>query len=423
MNFPAWQQLSPEEAAREVHHRATTRLTGPQQKAVLAWLPSEARLVAEFSAADRTGLLGGVPYLLKDLFAVAGQPTFAGSAFLPQVRPTPTNDSTIVCLLRSKGAVLAGKTQLHEFAYGITGENPHYGDCEHPGFPGRTSGGSSSGSAAAVAARIVPFAIGTDTGGSIRVPAAFCGLFGFRHQPGTDLIGDAFPLAATFDTVGWFTGNAADMAVATTALIGATASGRSPRGCYLELPGLDSDVAAACSAVSATFAPPADAATFSALLQAFEHCSTAYNQIVAAEAWKTHSPWVERFRAQYDPGVWHRLQRGAAQLPAEYNAALTHLGVVRLAWAEFFQHYDFLVLPATPFGALTKAECSLANRTRMLALTAPASLAGLPVLTLPVPLASGLTCGLQVVVRDPQSAAIPWLLSQYAAASTTRVVP
>src|ERR1019366_9194510 len=106
---------------------------------------------------------------------------------------------------------LAGKSQMVEFASGLTGENPHYGDCPHPRFPERLSGGSSSGSAALVAAGVVPFAIGTDTGGCIRVPAAWCGLYGFRQSPGEELIRDAFPLSPTMDTAGWFTAHAADM--------------------------------------------------------------------------------------------------------------------------------------------------------------------------------------------------------------------
>ena len=198
-----------------------------------------------------------------------GLPTFAGSSFLPEVRPSPAADSQIVRDLRAAGAVLAGKTHLFEFAWGLTGENAHYGDCEHPGFPGRTSGGSSSGSAAAVAADIVPFAIGTDTGGSIRVPAAFCGIFGYRGAPHDALISDAFPLAPSFDTAGWFTRSASDMRAAMAALVGIRTSEREPRGCYVDMPGLDPDVASACAAAAAKLAPTADGTTRGELLDKF----------------------------------------------------------------------------------------------------------------------------------------------------------
>ena len=125
---------------------------------------------------------------------------------------------------------MAGKdADLFEFAWGLTGENAHFGDCEHPRFPGRTSGGSSSGSAEAVAAEIVPLAIGTDTGGSIRVPAAFCGIFGYRGVPGEPWITDAVQLAPSFDTAGWFTRSGADMMrQLIEALVGLRTSERTP---------------------------------------------------------------------------------------------------------------------------------------------------------------------------------------------------
>jgi amidase/aspartyl-tRNA(Asn)/glutamyl-tRNA(Gln) amidotransferase subunit A len=192
MTFDDWQRLSPGAAAHEMLRRVAA-LPDTQRRAAIATLPDETILTARFAAVPRSSppsLLGGVPYFLKDLFDVAGEPTLAGSLFLPEVRPAPARESALVRGLRDAGAVLGGKAHLHEFAYGLTGENVHSGDVEHPRFPGRTSGGSSSGSAALVAAGVVPLAIGTDTGGSIRVPAAFCGLFGFRLTPRDKFIRD-----------------------------------------------------------------------------------------------------------------------------------------------------------------------------------------------------------------------------------------
>ncbi len=412
MTFRDWQLLAPDAAARELHHRVRERLSSAQQRAVLAFLPDEPSLTRAFAASNRATPLGGVPYLLKDLFDVAGLPTFAGSTFLPEVRPASTTNAALVRTLQSAGAVFAGKAQLHEFAYGITGENPHYGDCEHPRFPGRTSGGSSSGSAAAVAAGVVPFAIGTDTGGSVRVPAAFCGVFGFRLQPCDSWIADAFPLAPSFDTAGWFTANAADMRLAISALIDVQPAREAPRGCYLDWPDLEPDVARACRESATRFAPPADRETGDALLAGFSSNADAYNTIVAVEAWQVHQAWAQRFRNRYDPAVRQRLNRVHTLTAAQIDAAQRRLAATRDLWAKFFQSYDFLVLPATPFGALTKPECSLAKRNRLLALTAPASLGGLPVLTIPVPLPSGLTSGLQIVVKDPRSPVSDWALSQ-----------
>lgn len=408
MTVSEWQALRPDAAAHEVRLRATTRLSTEQQRAALAWLADEQRLSQEFATAlrDADHPLGGVPVFAKDLFDLAGVPTQAGSTFLSEVRPAPANDSAIIRAARHSGLVLAGKTHLHEFAYGITGENPHYGDCEHPRFPGRTAGGSSSGSAAAVAAGIVPIALGTDTGGSIRVPAAFCGLFGFRLSPRDAWIRDAFPLAPSFDTAGWFTATAADMRTTLAGLIGLRSTHRPLHGCYLEMPGLDEDVAIACRAAAERFAPRADAATHSELLAGFQDARDAYNTIVALEAWEVHRGWAERFQHRYDPIVWLRLQRVHALTPAQIDSARRACAALRLLWTKFFLGYDYLVMPATPCGALTKAECTVANRNRILALTTPASIGGLPVLTIPVPLPSGLTTGLQLIVNQPQSPAL-----------------
>jgi aspartyl-tRNA(Asn)/glutamyl-tRNA(Gln) amidotransferase subunit A len=413
MTFPEWQQLAPAAAARELRARATTRLSPAQQRAVFALVRSEEELEQSFSQANRGTPLGGVPYFTKDLFDVAGMPTLAGSTFLPEVRPTPKNDGAFTRALASAGAVLAGKTHMHEFAYGITGENPHYGDCEHPRLPGRTTGGSSSGSAAAVAAGVVPLATASDTGGSVRLPAAFCGLFGYRGVPRDAWISDAFPLAPSFDTAGWFTANALDLRAALGALVGLRASERTPRGCYLELPGLDADVAVAFRTAAERLTSPADAATRRDLLAGFENAADTYNTTAIIEAWNIHQPWAARYRERYDPAVWQRLIRFHALRPEQIAAADVRLIAMRLLWTNYFLTFDFLVLPSSPSVAFTKAECTPENRARILALTAPASIGGLPVLALPVTLPSGMTTGLQVVVNHPQSPVLNWALKQW----------
>jgi amidase/aspartyl-tRNA(Asn)/glutamyl-tRNA(Gln) amidotransferase subunit A len=412
MTFRDWQQLSPAAAAREVQRRIQAALPPAQQRAAIAAVAAERDLAPAFTAASRLGPLGGVPYFLKDLYPVAGQPMFAGSTFLPEVRPVPARDSALVAALQAAGAVLAGRTQLHEFAYGITGENPHYGDCEHPRFPGRTTGGSSSGSAALVAAGIVPLAIGTDTGGSVRLPAAFCGLFGFRLAPHEPFIADAFPLAPSYDTAGWFTATAGDMQTAIGTLVGLAAGNREPRGCYLELPGLDPEVARACATAAQHLAPLADAATRANLLAAFAPALETYGVVVADEAWAVHRSWAEKFRDRYDPAVWQRLNRANSLTAAQRDSARRDSAAITATWAQYFQAHDFLILPASPCPALTKAECTAENRSRILALTAPASIGGFPVLTVPVALPSGLTTGLQIIVPTPQSPVVAWALER-----------
>ena len=411
MTFVDWQQLAPEEAARRIRDRVAS-LPDAQRRAIFATIPTDGELTAQFAGAKPGGVLRGVPYLLKDVFDVAGQPTLAGSTFLPEVRPTSSRDSALVQTLRAAGAVLAGKTHLHEFAFGLTGENPHYGDCEHPHFSRRTSGGSSSGSAAAVAAGIVPLAIGTDTGGSIRVPAAFCGLHGFRMTPHHAWISDAFPLARSFDTAGWFTRTAEDMRITLAALLGPVSSTpSSSRGCWMELPALDTEIASVFRTAASDIAPAVDDTMRQALMIAFAPASEIYGALGAHEAWAVHQSWADRFKDRYDPVVWARLEKARVLPPEQMASARLKWEQLKKAWEEFFRNYDFLLLPASPCVALTKADCTAANRTRLLSLTAPVSLAGLPAMVIPIMLSSGLSTGLQIVARDSNSAIFRNLLA------------
>lgn len=414
----AWQSLSSAAAAREVHARVAA-LSPALRRAALAWLKPEAELADELAASDRTSQpLRGVPYGLKDLFDLAGVPTNAGSTFLNSARGTPARDSTLVRRLRSLGAACAGKTHLVEFAAGLFGDNSHYGDCPHPLFPGRLSGGSSSGSAALVAAGVVPLAVGTDTGGSVRVPAAFCGLYGFRLSPGDDFIRDAMPLAPSLDTAGWFTASAADMLTATSALVGTLLNKQGsaePRGCYLPaktfgIP-FESATAAACDRAAGAFSQPADQATTAALLSSWQDAIEAYTVTALHEAHGIHRGWLAPYRAEYEPSIWQRFSDGANYSPAQLDAAAASFAKVRAAFRHYFVRYDFLVLPATPFPALRKADCTPEARRALLTLTTPASLGGLPVLTIPVPLPSGLTTGLQVILPAANSAVVPWICS------------
>lgn len=421
MSFAEWTQLSrsdPELAALTCRRRIDA-LPPDQQKAMFAWLaPPEALAASLRRGLDTGGPLAGIPYLLKDLFSVRGVPTRAGSAFLHDVRPAPTANGALVTALDQAGAALAGATHLHEFAYGLTGENPHYGDVVHPRHPDRTSGGSSSGSAAAVAAGIVPLALGTDTGGSVRLPAAFCGLYGLRLAPHHAWIADAFPLSRRFDTAGWFTATPEDMFVTIEALIGKGTSERPLNGVYLGFDDwveADPDVARALGAAAERYAPAADSATRDELLAGFRGATQAYAVLQSIDAFDIHRDWLDPLKPRYGADVWQRIDRGRRWTATDLETAHIKLTALHLLWSRFFLTFDFLVLPATPFPALRKTDLTLENRNRILALATPASLGGLPVLTLPVPLESGLTSGLQVVVSTPVSPAISWILAHEAA--------
>ena len=163
-------------------------------------------LNARFPDPKQRPVLFGVPVAIKDCFDVAGYPTTCGSHFYAEKNGIARADSTVTARLRAAGAVIMGKTNLHQLAYGITGENSEYGDCLQPKHPQLLTGGSSSGSAASVQEGSAVAAIGTDTGGSIRVPAALCGLAGYRSSlglGGAEMWEGGIHLAVSFDTIGW----------------------------------------------------------------------------------------------------------------------------------------------------------------------------------------------------------------------------
>jgi len=414
MNFSGWRSLAPAAAAAEFGRRLAA-WPEAQRRAAIAVMPSREELERRFAAAPRGIPLGGVPVLLKDLFDTAGEETRAGSTFLPEVR-RPNPGGALAIAWQAAGLVVAGKTHMVEFAYGLTGENAHYGDCVSPRAPDRTSGGSSSGSAAAVAAGLVPLAAASDTGGSVRVPAAFCGLYGMRLTPGHPWIADAVPLAPSMDTPGWFTATPEDMRASLEVFAPAKAGeGRARRGCYFAPGGLDPDVAAACGAAAAKFAPAAGGRLARELAENFADAARAYQVLGGVEAWSYHRSWFDRFRDRYDPRTRARLETASRLSEAEIAAARVIGARIRRTWDDYFAENDFLIMPATPCPALRPEEFTPENRMRLLSLTAPASLAGLPAITVPIALkadGSYLTAGLQVLARRVDEPIFTAIVSQ-----------
>jgi amidase/aspartyl-tRNA(Asn)/glutamyl-tRNA(Gln) amidotransferase subunit A len=411
--FTFWRGLAaqdPAQAARTVLGRIAA-LTPAHQRAIWAAVPDETALTVEFARGIATGgVLAGVPFAVKDLFAVAGLATGAGSTFLASLRGVDREDAPLVAQLRRAGAVFAGKVQLHEFAYGLTGENPHFGDGPNLLLPGRVSGGSSSGSAAAVAGGMVPLALGTDTGGSVRVPAAFNGLWGFRARPRDAWIEACFPLSPSLDTAGWFTTTRADMIDVLCAMFGTPAApGR--RG-LVRLPArelapeMSPTFAQAIDTAAARLAEPLPEQQLAALRGALDGALKAYVVIQSSEAALVHATWLESHQREYDPVVWARIDMGRRWTATDIAVAHAKQAEVKAAFETILAQHDGLILPAAPFPALTKAECTDENRSRMLRLTHAASLAGAPVITKPVALQDGTTGGLQIVLRDCPTSAI-----------------
>lgn len=387
-------------------------LPANQVRAAVACTLSREALIRAFeeSASGDDRPLSGVPYLLKDLYDVAGWPTSASSLFLSSVRPAPDTSSALARSLDEAGGIFAGKTHLVEFAYGMEGSNSHFGDGVHPHFPERVSGGSSSGSVWAVASGLVPLASGSDTGGSVRVPAAYNGLYGVRVTPDHPWSKEGcFPLSPSFDTAGWFTRSAIDMTVTLDALLPTTVVHQSNFNGVDLLPNYefaDQELSAPHQRAIGKMPVSSDACATEAFA-ALPDLVTAYLHTSSNEAYQIHQEWHDPYKSRYDPQTWERIAKGKQWTKTELDRAISIKNSVKQFFKTLFAEYDFAVLPAAPVAAPLLGE-STALRESHLALTTPASLGQIPVLTIPYFMDSGLSGGLQIMVPDlsPKSLAV-----------------
>jgi aspartyl-tRNA(Asn)/glutamyl-tRNA(Gln) amidotransferase subunit A len=348
------------------------------------------------------GPLDGVPVAWKDLLDVAGAPTTSGSVLHRDAEPA-AEDAPVVARLAAAGMVCVGKTNLSELAYSGLGLNPHFGTPPNPLAPGRVPGGSSSGSAAAVAAGILPVAIGTDTAGSIRVPAAFCGIAGFRPSSARVDRTGLRPLSPTLDSIGPLARSVADLIAVDAALRGAPASaagGPSADDGPLRLVvpagelvvGVDPGVAAAFDAAHAALAA-AGAIVERRPLAALEHAQVLlaeHGSLVAHEAWRVHATLLDSPDAErIDRRVLRRLREGRALPRAGYHALLRERPRVQAALAAELGA-ALAVLPTAPHVAPEIApleaddERFIAVNTRTLRATLATSYLDMPGVSLPI---------------------------------------
>jgi Asp-tRNA(Asn)/Glu-tRNA(Gln) amidotransferase A subunit family amidase len=345
--------------------------------------PSVWRVRAEpgpLTAPTGSGVLYGETVAVKDLFAVAGQRVGAGNPAWLAVAPVEELHAAAVARLLDAGAALGGIAQTEEFAYSLTGANAHYGTPPNPRAPGRISGGSTSGPATAVAAGQASIALGTDTGGSVRVPAAYQGLWGIRPTHGAVPAGGLLPLAPSFDTVGWLTRDAATLVRVGDVLLPAD-SAALPTPTPLVL----SDALLALAAPDVrdavgrlgrdAGADPADWAPEPAWLAAFQ-------TLQAAEAWAVHGAWLTGRMDTLGPAVRGRFERARAVSAADAEAARAAVGRAREQIRERLGE-RVLVLPSTATVAPRPEEAEAAREATML----------LTCVSVPVITASGLPAG------------------------------
>jgi len=366
-------------------------------------IAEQAGLHAFISVSSEDG--EGPVVAVKDLVDVRGMVTTAGAILLPN--EPAAEDAPVIARLRRGGAVIVGKTNLHEFAYGVTSANPHYGAVLNPHDPSRVAGGSSGGSAVAVAAGMCDWAVGSDTGGSIRIPAALCGVVGFKPQLGSIDTTGVIPLSPSLDTLGPMGPDVATVARAFGEMAGEAAPPAGPRRePRLAIPAgwvrdLDPSVERAWRVVSRGV-PEIDFIDHGVL---YRNALT----ILMVEASAYHRRWATEHPEKYGADVLEHIRRGLEIPEATYRAAVESVGELRAAALAAMAEVDALLLPATAIVAPPVAS-GTEVREPLTRFSRPFNMTGQPVVALPAPVA-GLPVGIQVVGRDNAGAlaAAAWL--------------
>ena len=376
---------------------------------------------ATIAAGKDSGPLAGVPFAVKALFDVKGVTTTAG-AMVWADRPPASRDATAVARLRDAGAILLGTLNMDEFAFGFTTENDHYGTSRNPHDPDRVAGGSSGGSAAAVAAGLVPIALGSDTNGSVRVPAALCGVYGMKPTYGAVPRTGVSALAWSFDHVGCFARSAGDIAAAMDLLRGD--DGEDPLSADVEPGNTATTLDHGCEGLRIAvaggyFAQGGLPEVFSAVAKVAE-CLGAGEQllvpevdrayaaslmITSAEGATLHAPDIRRDISRFDSKMRDRWI-AASLIPAGWaNDAQRFRRWYRDALSEAMADIDLLITPTTPFPAPLIGQAKIeidglevVAKPALGRFTAPISFVGWPALSVPLT-GQGLPMGVQLVAK------------------------
>ena len=351
------------------------------------------------------GPLDGLRFAAKDIFDIEGHRTgFGNPTWLETHGPARATASAVRALLDA-GADLAGKTLTDELAYSLTGENLHYGTPLNPAAPDRVPGGSSSGSASAVAAGLVDFALGTDCGGSVRLPASYCGILGIRPSLGRIPMDGIAPFSATFDVVGWFARDAKRLESVGRTLLPGDEKPSGP-GCLVvaadafELvdPKVREALRPAVDRVAGMIGKARRAKVSSTSLpEWFE----TFRVIQASEIWANHGEWITRFQPAFGRGIRERMAWASQVTPAEVRQARRTHEEIRGRLNELLDDGDVLCLPSSPRVAPRKNtptdDLEIRFRHQAMCLLCISGLGGLPQISLPLATLDGLPLGLSLV--------------------------
>lgn len=348
------------------------------------------------------GPLSGLIFTVKDLIDVAGVPTGAGNPTWLRTHPVPSAHAHCVAASLNAGARYVGKTVTDELAYSISGDNIHYGTPQNANAPGHMPGGSSSGSAAAVAAELCDFSLATDTGGSTRLPASFCGLFGMRTTHGAISTAGIVPLMPSYDTVTWLARRFDVFEQVGKVLLPEDSA--TPIARFVALSdAFDAAEPAVLDALAPAMDWLADHYGRPQAMRAAEHGLEAWRQIYlqssAYEAWQVHREWIQRYRPRFAPAIDYRFGL-ASHVSAAQAREAEHQRAALRALMDSVVHGAVALLPSAPFAALPidvdEATIDRA-RARIFRLTCIAGLASLPQISVPVGRLDGRPVGLSLM--------------------------
>lgn len=351
------------------------------------------------------GPLAGTACAVKDALDVAGVPTGFGHPAWLASHPVPQHDAEVVRRVLEAGARVVGKTHCDELCYSLNGINGHYGTPVNPRAPQRLPGGSSSGSASAVAGGLADFALGSDTGGSVRVPASYCGLYGMRPTHGAVPEAGVVPFAPSYDTVGWFAREAALFAkVGRVLLPAATGPADAPRRLLIAADAFAHAEPAACAVLAPALQRlQAMLGAGEAVTVADEGLETwmqAFRVLQGAEIWRTHRDWIGRLAPGFGGGIAERFAWVATLGPGQVEPAAALRASIRMRMERLLAGGAVLALPTTPGPAPlleTPVPALEAWRNRCLGLLCIAGHAGLPQLSLPLAQVDGAPLGLSLI--------------------------